>query len=156
LGAAYGPRDVTGTLNNRITYYQSLSVQASNSIFGDPWRGFRKSLVVVYQQKGYDPSIAIVQEHHTVNIYARPELSHQPEPYRPWWQLRIVGAAYGLADVTGKVRSLVNYQHLNVVASNSVFGDPWRGFRKTLVVVYQHGNGPYKTKIVTEHNRLII
>ena len=68
--------------------------------------------------------------------------------------LNILGAAYGPADVTNKGRSLVSGNHLRVAARNSVFGDPWRTKKKTLVVVYQFGNGPYWTKIVTEGHTL--
>ena len=149
LGAAYGPRDVTAILNSRISQHQSLSIQASNGIFGDPWGGVFKSLVAVYEHDGYSPAVAIVHEGQTLHIPSRPELPRRSE-------LRIVGAAYGLADVTGKVRSLVNYEHLDVVASNGVFGDFWYGVPKTLVVVYQYGEGPYRTRTATENNRLVI
>lgn len=56
-------------------------------------------------------------------------------------ELIIFGAAYGRADVTGKVRSLREGQKLSVKASNDVFGDSWVGQRKSLVVVYKYGYG---------------
>ena len=156
MGAAYGPRVVTGIVSNRVTHYGSLSIPASNGIFGDPWHGVVKSLVVVYQQEGYEPRVTITQEHHTTNIYSRPKPSNSYIPNYTSSQLRILGAAYGLADVTAKIQALVRYNHLNVAASNAVFGDTWRGTRKTLVVVYTYGHGSYETKVATEGNKIHI
>jgi len=156
LGAAYGRADVTHTVHRRISNYETLSVDASNTIFGDSWHGIEKSLVVVYQHQGYHPRVSITREHHTLNIDARPEVSNPTTVNHPIHQLTIVGAAYGLSEVTSKVRSLVQYEHLDVVASNDVFGDSWFGTWKTLVVVYQYGNGPYRTVIAIEGNRLRI
>ena len=53
-------------------------------------------------------------------------------------ELIIYGAAYGLADVTGTVRSKRKQQKLVVQASNDVFGDSWYGVPKSLVVVYKY------------------
>ena len=156
LGAAYGPRDVTSTLNSRVTDYRALSVQAANSIFGNSWRGTTKSLVVVYQHEGYEPVTSIVHQDNTLSILSRPAVYNLSVPDCQSYPLRIVGAAYGLAEVTGKVRSLVRNQHLDVVATNNVFRNSWPGTLKTLVVVYQEGNGPYKTKFVSQGNRLQI
>lgn len=65
LGAVYGRADVTNLLNSRVTNTQALlNEAASNHNFGDSWRGVVKSLVVVYQQEGYDPHVRIVREHH--------------------------------------------------------------------------------------------
>ena len=146
---------MTATINSRISN-GALRVEASNNIFGDSWKGVPKSLVVVYQHEGYEPVTAIVPESTTLNIPPRPFVSHSSSHDCPSYPLRIVGAAYGLAEVTGQVRSLVNQYHLDVVASNSVFRDSWKGEGKTLVVVYQRGDGPYMTKFVTEGNRLQI
>lgn len=154
MGAAYGKADVTRFLNSRITHHQTLQVSASNKIFGDPWRGFTKTLVVVYQHEGHAPHIRIVREHRTLTIYQKQEGNNFAKN-RPG-TLNILGAAYGLADVTRQVRSLVSSNHLRVAARNRVFGDTWRGKKKTLVVVYQFGNGPYWMKIVTEGRTLRI
>src|SRR5262249_6791478 len=59
-------------------------------------------------------------------------------------QLQIIGAAYGLTDVTTKVAARVNGgaspQSLSILASDSVFGDSWQGTRKSLTVVYRYGD----------------
>lgn len=148
LGAAYGRADVTKRLNSRVTRRQKLRVSASNRVFGDPWRGVKKTLVVVYQHEGYLPRIRIVREHRTLTIGQR--LMGRNLRTQPGRNLRIVGAAYGLVDVTHKVQSLVRNNRLRVAARNNVFGDTWRGVRKSLVVVYRYKNGAYRTKIVTE------
>jgi len=60
--------------------------------------------------------------------------------------LQIVGAAYGLKQVTAQVIKLVNRQavpeSLTVLADNQVFGDTWIGQEKTLTVVYRYDGGP--------------
>ena len=158
LGAVYGRKDVTSYLNERVTSHQSLHIPASNSIFGDSWHGVYKTLVVVYKQDGYDPKTIIVREHGGNNqlyIHSLPR-GYKKEPTYYDHKLRIIGAAYGLADVTNKIRSMVYNNHLRVRASNYVFGDTYYGTRKTLVVVYRFGSGPYRTKFVTEGRTLSI
>ena len=76
LGAAYGRADVTHTVHRRISNYETLSVDASNTIFGDSWPGVGKSLIVVYQHQGYHPRVSVTREDHTLNIDARPEVSN--------------------------------------------------------------------------------
>ena len=154
LGAAYGRADVTTRLNSRITHSQTLHVSASNHAFGDSWWGVKKTLVVVYQHEGYLPRIRIVREHHTLTIGQK--LLGRNVGSQPGNGLRIAGAAYGLGDVTHKVQSKVRNNRLHIAASNRVFGDTWPWVRKTLVVVYQYGNGSYRTKIVTEGHTLRI
>ena len=57
-------------------------------------------------------------------------------------KLEICAAAYGLCDVTEKVKSLIQpeEQSLKFKASNDVFGDTWRRHRKTFVIVYRYIN----------------
>ena len=52
--------------------------------------------------------------------------------------LTILGAAYGLGDVTGKVRALQYPDKLIVTANNATFTNTWPNVTKTLVVVYQY------------------
>ena len=60
-------------------------------------------------------------------------------------QTKILGAAYGLADVTQKVQALFDQGAVDIFADNSVFSDSWPGNKKTLVIVY---SPPLKTPIV--------
>ncbi len=53
-----------------------------------------------------------------------------------WFE--ILGAAYGPADVTEKVRQLYNGGENVIKAENSVFGDSWYGIVKTLSISYRY------------------
>ena len=119
-------------------------------MFGDSRRHIWKTLVVVYQHSGYDPHIVIVREHFydTLNIAARPSFSllSSIRVYQRVTKinyLNIVGAAYGLADVTYQVQKMVRNNRPSVSASNHVFGGTYYHVRKTL------GYGEYRTRIVS-------
>ena len=159
MGAAYGTRDVTNDLRHRVTSSGQLTAKPSNSVFGDPWKGVKKTLVVVYKHSCSPPRVAIAREHydHQLNIAAKPLNYYNcfHEHYSRYG-LNIVGAAYGLSDVTNKVRSMVHHNRLSVRASNHIFGDSYPGVRKTLVVVYRYGYGGYRTKIVKEDETIHI
>ena len=71
-------------------------------------------------------------------------------------ELIIYGAAYGRADVTGKVRSLRKGQKISVKACNEEFGDSWYGQKKSLVVVYSYGNAAVQQQVVREGETLDI
>lgn len=156
-GAAYGRSDVTTKVRTMVRDNR-LSVQADNSVFGDNWNSVRKTLVVVYQHlySGSQPQVQTAAEGSTLNIDPAnpPKRTSQP----PAASLKILGAAYGLKDVTAKAQSLVscNKQGLNefrVKAENSVFGDGWKGHKKSMVVVYE-AYGKIRTMVVTESDRL--
>ena len=74
--------------------------------------------------------------------------------------LQIVGAAYGLKQVTAQVIKLVNRQafpeSLTVLASNQAFGDTWIGHEKTLTVVYRYDGGPTYVATASEGQTLTV
>jgi hypothetical protein len=74
--------------------------------------------------------------------------------------LQIVGAAYGLKQVTAQVIKQVNRQAfpetLSVLASNQTFGDTWVGHEKTLTVVYRYDGGPTFVATASEGQTLNI
>ena len=74
--------------------------------------------------------------------------------------LQIVGAAYGLKQVTAQVIKQVNRQSfpetLCVLASNRAFGDTWIGHEKTLTVVYRYDGGPTFVATASEGQTLNI
>ena len=118
-----------------------MTVEANeyNGLFGDPWPGKAKSLVVIYQYADEQPQVAAVKQDTTLNINyeQRPKYSPVTTP----GVLQIVGAAYGLGNVTDKCQSLVTHgRDLAVDVNDSTFGDHWAGAQKTLVVVYQYNN----------------
>ena len=51
--------------------------------------------------------------------------------------VEILGAAYGPADVTEKVRALYNGGVKTIQAENAVFGDSWPGIVKSLHISYR-------------------
>ena len=158
MGAVYGRKDVTNLLNSKVTESQTLSnIAPSNGVFGDSWPGVHKTLTVVYKHEGYDPNIVILREHASLNlnIPSRSQGSNA-EHICEGNNLKIIGAVYGLADVTYQVQSMVQNNRLEVSARNNVFGDSYGGVVKTLVVVYRFGNEDYKTTFVTEGNTLNI
>ena len=149
LGAAYGPADVTKQVQGLVAN-GALSVKAENSVFGDSWVGTQKSLVVVFRYaSNLKTYVLAVAEHQQLDI----QLSG------PWFECGtgtdggILGAAYGLADVTQLAKKAAS-NSAAVVASNQVFGDSWPYVVKTLVIVYQSCKGSPKVVIRTEGNQV--
>ena len=70
--------------------------------------------------------------------------------------MTILGAAYGLADVTSKVSELVRNRSLTATANNSTFGDSWVGIPKSLVVTYQYGEELPTVSAVKENETIDI
>ena len=88
----------------------SFEASASNTTWTDSWVGVVKTLVVVYR---YDGIVMLdeVKEHQCMHFLVSPP-------------------AYGIKDVTDKVRKLVKNHALTVAADNYTFhGDPWPGHR---------------------------
>lgn len=163
LGAAYGLVDVSQKIRSFINNSQTINIIASNQYFGDSWPEINKSLVVVYQYSNEQPQVKIVQENQQLSItYSdAPIWSISGTP----GTLIILGAAYGLENVTVKMRGFINNNTISVTATNLIFGDSWVGIRKSLVVVYQYlsrtGEGWIvaslpEVKIVEENNLLKI
>lgn len=155
-GAAFGRSDVTGKVKSLVRHNR-LNVQVDISLFGDTWNDVRKVITVVYQylHHGSQPQIMTAVEGSSLVI--DPSSCKRSSPV-PSTALKILGAAYGLKDVTDKARSLVacNKQGLNefkVIAENSVWGDGWRGHRKSLVVVYE-AYGVIKVVVTPESDRM--
>ncbi len=69
--------------------------------------------------------------------------------------IEILGAAYGPADVTEKVRSLYQGGVKVIKADNAVFGDTWRGTDKSLHISYRICEDP-KTVTVKEGGEIAI
>jgi hypothetical protein len=70
--------------------------------------------------------------------------------------LQVLGATYGPADVTAKVKSRIDNQEIHLTADNATFGDTWDGVKKSLTVTYQYGNEQPQTAIVAEGSALNI
>lgn len=141
LGAAYGLQDVTMHANSLLSNGE-FNKMASNDVWGDTWPGIHKTLVVVYAYDGLE-MLDVVKENQRMHFIASPPMS-------------ILNAAYGLTDVTSKVRSLVKNRSLTVTANNPTFDDGWHGHKKTLVVTYQYGEEIPMVAIAKEDEMLEI
>jgi hypothetical protein len=126
VSAAYGLSDVTARAQQLVTADEEFNEMASNEVWGEGFPGKDKTLVVVYTYSNmYMVDIAISGQR--MHFIVSPPL-------------RILGAAYGVENVSEKVKALVKNRSLSVTVKNSTFGDGWRGKKKTLVVVYQYGD----------------
>lgn len=153
LGAAYGLCSVTDKVQTLVTN-RALSVTANNATFGDMWYGIEKSLVVVYQYGDEIPCVAIAKENSSIDItYKSAELYAGSADSN---HLTIIGAAYGLGNVTSKCQSLVTANDLDITANNATFGDTWEGVKKSLVIVYQYGTNQPLMTITAENDKQVI
>ena len=136
LGAAYGSGDVTQKVQSlQSTLDANASVfytGANNKVFGDPWKGVRKSMVMVYQYEAGKPLVKVAVEGQTMVVKTRLSSVVSAKP------LTVLGAAYGRSDVTERVRGLIKDQSVSFSADNRTLGDGWVGIRKSLVIVYTY------------------
>lgn len=153
MGATYGPQDVTDKVKSKIDN-QEVHLTANNATFGDSWKGTTKSLTVTYCYGNQLPQVAVVEENHQLNITFASFPTFQPssDPNH----LQILGAGYGLGNVTDRCAGLVSNQSLIVTANNATFGDTWKGTTKTLTVTYQYGQESPRTAVVKENQELKI
>lgn len=146
LGAAWGPKNVTEQVQSMVSS-NDLRITADDQTFGDPWFGHRKSLVVVYQYGTELPQVIVAPETFKVVVtyFPTPRYIARSDGR----SLTILGAAYGLADITSSVWRLVDNNTLNATLTTHEY-DPWPGNLKTAVVVYQYGNGQPQINIVQQ------
>lgn len=91
--------------------------------------GVGKSLTVVYQYEGQQPQTAVVGEGSLLNITFVPQIAIAHEVHHP--TLTILGAAYGLADVTAAVVGHMVFDQTNgnvipaLPVGSNTFGDSW-------------------------------
>lgn len=140
LGAAYGRADVTPMVKLLLAG-NGLNFTANNGAFGDSWPNVPKTFTLVYEYSNGNPVMMVVTE--GAPIVITPPLT-------------ILGASYGQADVTTKVRAAVQYDMLTIAANNATFGDSWPNVVKALTVVYQYVPGASKVRVVTENATLSI
>jgi len=165
-GAAYGLENVTGIVKNKVIDGGKLSFKASNdSLGGENWKGYKKTLVVVYQYKfgTYAEShilTKIVKEDECCKINPPGVIFNDPPKEHDVYHLQeiekatvgqspttsqplvILGAAYGTKNVTKLAKERLSKDGKYIFdekASNDNWGgDPWKHHDKTLVVVYEY------------------
>jgi hypothetical protein len=144
IAASYGLLDVTTKLISLVTEGKQdvARIDASNDNFGDGWHKTTKTLVVVYRygSKGA-PVTQIAQEDRTMVLektsYSAPQ--NYDYSYNADKELNILGAAYGLANVTEKVKGMIKNQQLApFIANNTTFSDTIHGQNKSFVFVYRY------------------
>jgi hypothetical protein len=149
LGAVYGEKEVTCIVNSKIKN-NKLEMEASNAHLGDGLFGIQKTLVLVYQYgtQEYERGVLIARENAPVSIDNNVSSGNK--------QLTIIGAAYGTQNVTTKVAGAVKNNQLVIRAANDVFGDPWYGVLKTLVVFYKFGESKTYSEVSLENETMKI
>lgn len=155
LSAQYGEgqrqNDVTAILHNAIQG-DALAIQVTNeNMGGDPAPAVVKRLTVRYQWQNqtYDSTVPENGWLRLPDAAASPG-AVTPTPVSPG--LRIVEASYGEGsrqlDVTSRLQALVANDRLNVNATNEALGgDPARGARKKLTVVYEWQGNRYEASV---------
>jgi hypothetical protein len=155
--AVYGLKTVTEHVRNLLSEGdpQTLSFIVGNRAIGeDGWYGQRKSITIVYNYDEGDAQVATAKEGDIITI--TPDLRRQPkviEKHVPAGNqtLSVLAATYGADDVTYKIRNLISsHNTLSFTVNNFLFGDPWYGVPKTLVIVFGSGNEVSTVKIFTE------
>jgi hypothetical protein len=142
LGAVYGLCNVTPAAQSFVTANQEFDKAVSDAVWGDGWPGHKKTLVVVYEYSDIS-MLEIAVEGDQMHFIASPPLT-------------ILGAAYGLKNVTEILTKLLKNLSLKVIANNDTFEDGWRGHDKTLVTVYQYGEEHPSIALVKEKRQLHI
>ena len=153
LSASWGLADVTAAAQALIEQ-QSLTVNASNDVFGDGWPGTEKTLDVIYQYGDQQQQLAIATEGNTLRIdyTPLPPAQSSPDPRT----LTVIKAAYGTADVTEQVIGLITGQSLDFVADNATFGDSWPGTVKSFELAYTWGPSTSSNIVVAENTQVRI
>ncbi|MGV7244331.1 hypothetical protein [Caballeronia sp. M23-90] len=154
LSAFWGMSDVTAVVQANVSR-RNLSIAASNSVFGDGWPGINKTLNVVYQYAECKPQQAIATEGSTLTV----DYDATVPPYQPPVDasaLNVIAAAYGRADVTSKVASLIANQSLNITANNATFSDSWINHVKSFSMVYTWGSAAVSSLVVAENQPVAV
>lgn len=153
ISASWGLADVTAATQALIEQ-QSLTVAASNDVFGDGWPGTEKTLDVIYQYGDEQQQLAITTEGNTlvIDYSPLPAAEASPDPRT----LNVIKAAYGTADVTEQVVALITGQSLNFTANNATFGDSWPGVVKSFTMAYTWGPSTSSNVVVAENAQVQI
>lgn len=151
-GATYGPSDVTAKVRDMINHSaQTLTFTPDNSIFGDTWPGVIKVCTVVASYTGQTPFVRYVRDGYLFT------LEYTPPPIEIGTNPEILGAAWGLANVTNRIAISADPETLSLQASNDTMDvDGWEGNMKSLVVVYKYIGHVPQIRIAREHGYLVL
>ena len=130
--AVYGLTDVTDIAKGKATSSGEFDVMASDEVWEfendniTDWPAKNKTLVVVYT----------FGNRYMIDIAVRGQKMY----FTVSPPLHILGAAYGIKNVTEKAMTFVKNCSFSATANDKTFEDRWTWQKKTLVVVYQYGD----------------
>ncbi len=156
LGAAYGHEVVTNEVQSLVKHHQ-LTLTPAEDLPKHTSPKF-KSLVMVYQFGSEQPQLFIGDQSGvsvSITYESRTKEVVKVDPN----QLLILGAAYGLQDITKKVRSTVFDNELVTSVTDSAMGvvdDEWKMYYKTLVIMHRYGTGPPMVTIKKQGEKIEI
>ncbi|MFA6290814.1 MAG: DUF3395 domain-containing protein [Victivallales bacterium] len=157
IKAEYGAKDkwtdVTAVVKSKIAD-GVLKVDASNDLCEDPAPGLGKILKITVKA-GDKQAVFKCEERKSIEI--KPEMVAPAAKAQAEVRLVIVSAEYGAgtkkADVTGKVKEMLEEGTKKIAASNDLFGDPAEGEGKVLTVKYKF-DGKEATVTANENESL--
>lgn len=142
LGASWGLITVTTTVIDKVQRQnvpQTLSIAASNSVFGDGWKNVGKTLCIAYRYgETGSVQVATAKEGGSINITGPPAEGYgevTSDDSQP--QLTVYAAAYGPKDCTSTVQAMIKStdQSLTFTANDQTFSDSWAGTKKSFTIV---------------------
>jgi hypothetical protein len=155
--AIYGDAVVTDTVQSLIKG-DRLIVRASNEIFGDPWVGTQKTLVVVYELNG-QMRVKVAVENETLKIDPQ-DTMYLTVCERYSNGVYLTCAIWGLSDVSQRVLNVMitEYRTLKIQPQQSIFSRAIpNNHAKTLFLLYRfEEDETYRISIIREGNMLIM
>jgi hypothetical protein len=146
--ATYGSQnrrsDVTDRLNSQVQDNQLILQVNNDTMGGDPDRGADKNLNIEYTLNGRSEQTT-VREGENLHLAYNSPISNALQITRA-----IYGSAYRSSDVTARLASQMQADHISLqVNNNTMGGDPSPGQSKTLTVQYAF-NGQNSQVMVNE------
>jgi hypothetical protein len=151
IDATWFDQDVTSKVSALSDAASSapLNVTVDSVELGpDPAPGTLKQLTITYSEVDSVGATrfysSIGKDYGTMQIPGAPPVT-----------LTIVAMNYGGQDVSAKAQALVTTQQTWQIApnnGNTLFGDPWVGYRKSICLLYQYGNRPLELLLADEYS----
>ena len=147
FAAFWGDRDVTTDIVQKIED-NSVRVDATDTVFGDPWVGNIKTLSVFYYYGSSKLFVEVVLEGQSMLIKYFPQI-HLGSAYRPPCPA-ILRAVFGNKEVSMKALEYALINGNVVPGTDTVFGDNMVGILKTFAMVFYDRNCNLLPKVVKE------
>eukprot|EP01084_Bolivina_argentea_P251422 421672_1 len=150
FGAAFGPKDVTNELNELCIWNrEGTKLEIKDTIFDDSWYGIRKTIVIsfgMYDKKNNLLGVGMKIGTDSIIVDEKSYYGYHPN-LNIKNKVVVLGAAYGLADITEKMQEMVKDMDANSLNVDiNQLDDGFYQNSKTLVIVYSY-NGIIDMKI---------